>query len=60
MLHKEVCNLSDLVEETMNMFTNDCAKKDIALSLHMNLPHSSSNKVNVSLFFLVAIVYANQ
>ncbi len=44
-LHKEVCNLFELVEETIDMFTNSSAKKDIALSLHMNVPHRR-NKVN--------------
>ncbi len=44
-LRNEVCNLLDLVEETMGMFANDCKEKYIALSLHMNLPRSTNNKV---------------
>ncbi len=49
MLRQEVCNLFESVEETVDMFGSDCAKKDIALSLHMNVPRrNDKNKVILS------------
>ncbi len=56
MLRKEVCNLFESVEETVDMFSTNCAKKDIALSLHMSVHHhhhhrKDKNKViSLSLF----------
>ncbi len=37
-IRREVCDLFGCVEETVDMFANDCAKKDIALSLYLINP----------------------